>query len=129
MKIIERLYEVQRLQTGPTANAPDTQSQIEALRKEVPEPILAHYDRLLARGKKGVALVRNTVCTGCMMKLASGIHAALLRDEDIAMCDTCARYLLLEPEPATAPPPAPPPPARKKAVRKVRRKSETPPAE
>lgn len=109
MKIIERLFELQELELGPKAGLPETQQAGAAIRKEIPEPILGHYDRLMQRGKKGVALVRNGVCSGCQMKLASGTYASLLRDEDLGVCDTCGRYFLLVPEPP-APAPAPPKP-------------------
>lgn len=112
---------------GPAAGLPETQRTVESLRKHVPEPILAHYDRLRVRGKKGVALVRHGVCSGCQMKLATGVHASLLRNEDIAMCDSCARYLLVAPElpVASSEPPAP---VKKPPVRRPRRKA-VPPAE
>lgn len=110
---------------GPTAEAPESRRLVETLRKGIPEQILGHYDRLRARGKKGVALVRHGVCNGCQMKLASGPYAALIRDDDIAMCDTCGRYLLRAPEAAPAPeaPPAPAPEAKKPAPRKRRSKT------
>jgi hypothetical protein len=121
MKAIERLLELQGLEMGPKAGAPDSRASIEALRKEIPAPILAHYDRLRARDKKGVALVRNRVCTGCMMGIASGPYAALLRDDDISMCDNCARYLILAPEPpaepAASPKPDKPAPRRKRKAK------------
>ncbi len=125
MKVIQRLLELQELEKGPKAAAPEARRSAETIRKEIPEQILAHYDRLVARGKKGVVLVRRAtgVCTGCQMKLASGNYAALLRNDDIAMCDTCGRYLVIEPEPpaSAAPVPSAPPKAapnkrRKKTV-------------
>jgi len=97
MKVIERLQELQALEMGPSAESPETKRLIEQIRKETPEMVLGHYDRLRARGKKGVATVVNGVCTGCRMRLATGNHAALIRDEDIAMCDSCGRYLLMAP--------------------------------
>jgi len=124
MKVIERLLELQDLEMGPRAGTPENQPGIDALRKEIPDPILAHYDRLRVKGKKGVALVRNGVCSGCQMKLATGIHAALLRDEDIAMCDNCARYLCVANEPPEPPPLLPP----KKGGRGRKRKGDTGPA-
>jgi predicted nucleic acid-binding Zn-ribbon protein len=65
------------------------------LRTNIPQPILAHYDRLMARGKKGVALVRNQVCTGCHMRLPIGTINVLMQHQDIQICDTCGRYLAL----------------------------------
>src|SRR5438105_5172059 len=48
------------------------------LRGKIPAPILGHYDRLVAQGKKGVAAVRNQVCTGCHMKVTLGVMATLM---------------------------------------------------
>lgn len=122
MKIIQRLFDLQELEMGSQSGSPDARQLISIIRKEVPEPILGHYDRLLARGKKGVAVVRKGVCSGCQMKLASGAYATLLRDDDIAMCDTCGRYMLLIPESpaaastATSQQPSKPRARRKKAA-------------
>lgn len=114
MKVIEHLLKLQEIEFGPLPDTPESLQQASALRAEVPPPLLAHYDRLKGRGKKGVAVVDHGVCGGCRMRIPSGLHAALIRDEDIATCDYCARYLIL------APPPPPPPP---KAVRRPRKKA------
>ena len=65
------------------------------LRALIPAQILAHYDRLVVRGKKGVAVVRNQVCTGCHMRLPIGTINTLMQGADIQLCDTCGRYLYL----------------------------------
>lgn len=98
MKIIEQLLALQELDLGARAGTSGARKQIEALRPEVPAPILGHYDRLVSRGKKAVALVRRGVCTGCQMQLPSGVYAKLLRDDDICVCDNCARYLVRAPD-------------------------------
>jgi hypothetical protein len=118
MKAIEHLFELQNLVQGPGGSQPQNRARAEELRREVPAPLLAHFDRLAQRGKRGVALVRRGVCTGCQMRLATGVHASLIRDDDIAMCDNCARYLLLAPEP-----PEPPPVAKVPAKRGRRKKA------
>lgn len=59
--IIEQLFELQQAEAGRSPNPPETQQKIESLRKSIPEPVLGHYDRLRARGKTGVALVRGGV--------------------------------------------------------------------
>lgn len=120
MKVIERLLELQELDMSPTAGSPETQKAVEKMRKEIPDPIMGHYDRLRVRGKKGVVMVRRGVCMGCQMKLASGMYAKLVRDDDIAMCDNCARYLILAPEVAPA---TPPKPAAEEAPKRRRRKA------
>jgi predicted nucleic acid-binding Zn-ribbon protein len=75
----------------------DSKVAIAALREKIPPQILAHYDRLVVRGKKGVALVRDQVCSGCHMRLPIGVIMTLKHDQDIQLCETCGRYLYLPP--------------------------------
>lgn len=77
---------------------PETDKQIAELRVKVPPPILAHYDRLLAQGKRGLAAVRNQVCTGCHLRVPRAFVLALMQETDIQVCENCGRYLYL-PEP------------------------------
>jgi predicted nucleic acid-binding Zn-ribbon protein len=91
---IQTLLKLQALEFGQETGK-SVESQIAGLRGEVPAPILGHYDRLRVRGKKGVAIVRNQVCTGCHMLQPIGKITVLMRGEDIQLCDTCGRYLYL----------------------------------
>jgi hypothetical protein len=68
-KIMDHLLALQRIQFAARAGAPALPVEVEKLRAEVPPPILAHYDRLTARGKKGVALARNGVCSECHLRI------------------------------------------------------------
>jgi hypothetical protein len=94
------------------ARGPDAEVRRTELRALVPAQILGHYDRLVVRGKKGIAIVRNQVCTGCHMKLPIGTINTLMQGQDIQLCDTCGRYLCLaspaENAPAEAVAPAKP---------------------
>ena len=81
-----------------------TEEKMAELRAKIPPPILAHYARLAARGKKGVALVRNQVCTGCHMRLPIGTINTLMQGQDVQLCDTCGRYLFLEERVIQTPP-------------------------
>lgn len=105
------------LQDTQFSNKKLSQSEIDQLRKSIPDPVLAHYDRLVARGKKGVAIVKNGACTGCYMRLATGTMQILMRREDIQLCDTCGRYLYL-PEQSAAPTEGPAP---KKATKRKKK--------
>ena len=95
--VIQTLLKIQALEFSevPDSNSP---AEIQELRTQVPSQILAHYDRLRIRGKKGVALVRNKSCTGCHMQQPIGIITVLMRNEDIQLCDSCGRYLFLPAE-------------------------------
>ena len=96
--LLTNLLKLQAIDFAETSDK-DAEAQRGELRSRVPQPILGHYDRLVARGKKGVAIVRNQVCTGCHMRLPIGTINTLMRGQDIQLCDTCGRYLVLaEPE-------------------------------
>jgi hypothetical protein len=96
--ILQNLLRLQGLDFGeqPT-NAP----QAAALRAAIPEAMLQQYDRLRARGKKGIAVVRNRVCSNCRMQVPVAVVATLMRGTVAQVCGNCGRYLCL-PDPAEA---------------------------
>ena len=122
--VLQNLLKLQALEFDETAEK-NPESKIAEMRALIPEPILGHYDRLVVRGKKGVAVVRNQVCTGCHMRLPIGTINTLMQGTDIQLCDSCGRYLYL-PDPAETkflekveaakPAPKPAPKARKRKV-------------
>lgn len=99
--VIQTLLKLQALEFADVAD-PSSGSQIKEYRTQVPPQILAHYDRLRVRGKKGVAIVRNKTCTGCHMQQPIGKITVLMRNEDIQLCDSCGRYMYLPTETETA---------------------------
>lgn len=96
--LLTSLLKLQALEFDQS-HAKGSEAQIAELRSKIPAQILAHYDRLAVRGKKGVAVVRNQVCTGCHMRLPIGTINTLMQGNDIQVCDSCGRYLYL-PDPA-----------------------------
>jgi predicted nucleic acid-binding Zn-ribbon protein len=121
--MIELLQTLLKLQALAFEEVEDKNSEatIAALRAKVPPQILGHYDRLVVRGKKGVAMVRGQVCTGCHMRLPIGTIMTLKHDEDIQLCESCGRYLYLPPEAETEPPEPAEPAGAPKAVKKPRK--------
>ncbi len=99
-EVLQTLLKLQALEFNETT-ATDIEASIAELRAKIPAPIMGHYDRLVARGKKGVSVVRNQVCTGCHMRLPIGTINTLMQGADIQLCDSCGRYLYL-PDPAEA---------------------------
>jgi hypothetical protein len=91
------LQDLMKLQALDFAEPADKKSEAQAaeLRSKIPQPIISHYERLRVRGKKGVAVVRNQVCTGCHMHVPIGQITVLMRGQDIQLCETCGRYLYL----------------------------------
>ena len=93
-EVLTNLLKLQALEFGESRDK-DIQPQMAELRALIPQQILAHYDRLAIRGKKGVAVVRNQVCTGCHMQIPIGTLNTLMHGNDIRLCDSCGRYLYL----------------------------------
>jgi hypothetical protein len=93
--IMQDLFALQTLQLQSGSKQRNREGAMEAIRKTIPSAILMHYERLLARGKNGVAIVRNGVCTGCHISVAIGPLAGLAQKGDIRACGNCGRYLFL----------------------------------
>jgi len=96
--ILQNLY---RLQTLDLSGSRAKSSEAAALRAGIPAAMLTNYDRMRARGKKGIAVVRNHVCSNCRMRMPVGVTAALMRGTVSQVCGNCGLYLCL-PEPEEA---------------------------
>ncbi|SRR5208283_2575406 len=113
---VENLYALQQLQLQAGPVSAEREAMIKLLRETIPAQILGHFDRLMAQGRKGVALVRNGVCRECHIRVPSGTAASLVQPKDLYLCDNCGRYLLLpldEIVPAAEPPAPLPVPVHK----------------
>jgi predicted nucleic acid-binding Zn-ribbon protein len=126
--IMEALVEIQKLEFRPDAETAQAIAGIEKLRSKVPPQILGHYDRLRARGKKGLALVRNNkVCSECNMQVPIGTVITILKGADIQLCGNCGRYLFVDeaPMPEVAPVVPAAAPDKPKRGRKPKKKAES----
>jgi predicted nucleic acid-binding Zn-ribbon protein len=112
--LLTSLVQLQSLEFGDD-HGPKVESAKAELRAKIPSQIIAHYDRLVAHGKKGMAAVRGQVCSGCHMQVPLGVVMSLRHEQDIQLCGSCGRYLYLPPEGETkaAEPAVAPKPARK----------------
>ncbi len=102
IEIMESLVALQQIQLKRARLTPAAKDEITQLRSDIPEGILNHFDRLLARGKKGVAVARNGVCSECHLKISSGTLGTLPHRTDIHLCDSCGRDLYLPLDTAAA---------------------------
>jgi hypothetical protein len=111
--ILQNLY---KLQTLDMAGLTSSDPQAAGLRAAIPQGMLSNYDRARARGKKGIALVRNHVCTNCRIQVPIAVTASLAAGM-MQVCGNCGLYLCL-PEPGEQPvtrlAEAPAPPRRRK---------------
>ncbi|HXR07625.1 MAG TPA: hypothetical protein VN765_09865 [Candidatus Acidoferrum sp.] len=115
-QILEKLFALQKLQLQTATLSLDDEARILELREKVPAPILAHFDRFIARGKKGVSFARHGVCSECHLQITPGTMASLCYTSEVHLCDNCGRYLFLAEIEPVAEPEAPP----KKAPAKTR---------
>lgn len=100
---LENLLKLQAVEFGEVkGKAAEKEKAAAELRGQIPAPILAHYDRLRVRGKKGIVPVRNQVCAGCHMSIPIGTITVLMRGQQIELCSNCSRYLYW-PEPVASP--------------------------
>lgn len=93
--LMDDLLALQHLESQNRQRLPDQEEQIRGLREKIPNRILDHYDRLMARGKRGLAAIRNQSCSGCHMRVPVGTIATMMRGTDIQRCENCGRYLYL----------------------------------
>ena len=94
---LQKLIQLQSLEFGDQQSGAAGVDK-EALRAQIPPQILGHYDRLVARGKKGIVAVRGQVCGGCHMQVPLAVVMTLRHEQDIQLCENCGRYLYLPPE-------------------------------
>ena len=113
-ELLQNLIKLQSLEFGGIDDKKTEAAKTE-LRTKIPSQILAHYDRIVVKGKKGITLVRDQVCTGCHMRVPIGAVLSLKHGEDIQLCESCGRYLYLAPETEAVPaaPNAGPKPVKK----------------
>ena len=122
--LLESLLKLQSLEFDEAgfdgASNNEIDRKIASLRLQIPLPILNHYDRLGARGKKGITAVRHQTCAGCHVQVTKAVVINLMRGEDIQVCENCGRYLYL-PEPNLSEMPV-----ARKSARKLSRQPELP---
>ena len=115
-ELLQNLIRLQAVEFDETTEK-NAESVIAELRGKIPPQILGHYDRLVAKGKKGVTAVRGQTCTGCHMQVPLAVTMTLKHGTDIQLCENCGRYLYL---PNTAEAETPPPAAAPKRGKKTR---------
>lgn len=97
--ILRNLYALQTLESEKKPIA----SEIATLRAGIPQAMLRNYDRMRVKGRKGIALVRNHVCTNCRIQVPVAVTASLMNGTLIQVCGNCGRYLCLPETPEAQP--------------------------
>jgi len=120
-ELLQNLLKLQAIEFEETTEK-KSGTTVAELRAKIPPQILGHYDRLVARGKKGVTAIRGENCSSCHIRVPIGAIMTLKRGEDIQLCESCGRYLYLVEEPAAEPVPPVIPPKRGRKPRVAKSK-------
>lgn len=99
---MENMAALQRLIDLGLDRLPANRAKVDELRASIPAPVLGHFDRNNACGRKGVASVVHGVCSGCHLRVASSTTAMLKGAPGIVLCENCGAYLHYVPEIETA---------------------------
>jgi Zn-ribbon protein, possibly nucleic acid-binding len=103
-QIMEKLLALQKLALDTKPLKLEHETEVLKWREKMPASILSHFDRLIARGKKGVAIARNgRPALRDHLRLPSGTMGALAYTNEVHLCDNCGRYLLSAGERAARP--------------------------
>jgi len=66
-----------------------------SLRVKLPEEIREQYDRLRARGRKGIASAEGYICRSCHLAVPSGLRQKLDAGSEVVNCPNCGAFLHL----------------------------------
>lgn len=65
---------------------------MDVLRGQIPPPVLAHHNRIRARGRNSTSPVRDWVCRTCFIAVPSGLRTHLVQQDDLHVCENCGSY-------------------------------------
>lgn len=97
--------------------------QRDALRREVSDSPLAHYDRVMRQRKSAIAEARESKCQTCYVVLRPQTWQEVKTNEQVITCSSCGRILYYDPSHE------PPPPAEQPKKRRRPAEPEPEPAE
>ncbi len=113
--ILQDLY---RLQALDIQGRSSEKSEAKNLRAGIPVGMLNNYDRARARGRKGIAILRNGVCSNCRMQSPIAVTVGLTAGT-VQVCGNCGLYLCLDPDQPISPQPEQTQPAKRRTSRKA----------
>jgi hypothetical protein len=99
--VLQALVDLNRLEAelkslSPRSIRRDTLAlEIARERPKVPAFILAHHDRIRARGRPSTVQVRDWICRGCFISVPIGLRTKLANHDDICVCENCGSYIYM----------------------------------
>lgn len=94
-RVLENMLALQNLELQTEKASDESDRQIMLLRSRIPRRLLMHYDCLMANGRKGVALVRNGMCSECHQEINGNVLGAAACGHPVQLCSHCRRFLYL----------------------------------
>jgi hypothetical protein len=102
--VLRALIDLNRLEDelralGPRSTRKEAlDARIADERTKVPPFILAHHDRLRARGKTSTVPVKDWICRSCFISVPIGLRTKLASRSDVCVCENCGAYIYLPTE-------------------------------
>lgn len=75
------------------ADSGKSKQQAELIRAEINHTLLERYDKLRVRYKNPVVPVKHGVCTGCFLRVSTGLMGKVKGRTDVLVCENCGRFI------------------------------------
>jgi len=93
LTLLIRLMRLESLSRADAEHSEALEQKIEQVRSCISRRVLAHYDRLKARGGQPVVAVEEEICLGCNIQLSSAFAQELRDSQKVMTCPNCTRFL------------------------------------
>jgi fructose-specific phosphotransferase system IIA component len=93
LMLLIRLMRLENLKKADESQSDTLDQKVEQLRSCISPRVLAHYDRLKARGGQPVVAVEEEICLGCNIQLSSSFAQELRESQKVMTCPNCTRFL------------------------------------
>jgi PTS system nitrogen regulatory IIA component len=95
LTLLIRLMRLESLSRADAEHSEALEQKIEQVRSCISPRVLAHYDRLKARGGQPVVAVEEEICLGCNIQLSSSFAQELRDSQKVMTCPNCTRFLYM----------------------------------
>jgi len=93
--LLWKLQEIELQKKKASAKeAKQLKAQSDLIRSELDQSLVERFDRFMERYGFAVAEVKNGVCMGCYINVATGMGSSIQGSDDIYVCENCGKFLV-----------------------------------
>jgi fructose-specific phosphotransferase system IIA component len=93
LALLIRLMRLESMRKTDEQQAAALKQKVAQVRSCISPRVLAHYDKLRARGGQPVVAVEEEICLGCNIQLSSSFAQELRDSQKVMTCPNCTRFL------------------------------------